>query len=372
MMISFIIKIIFSNLLLFPLLGLIFFNFIEPNSIALFRVCSVIVVFIFNLFLIFLFKDKFTNQNDFKNFKFFLIVFLISSVFFFFRVLVIEPCGGWDAWAMWNAKAKDFTNLFLNEKPYKMFKETWAHPGYPTLIPLQIAFLSVNIGFFTEYVSYFLNYTYLILFFLMMMDIYSSSKNKNGVVNYIFVIPFSLIFLIHQSSDLYADYFLSILYTFIFYLYFKNKENLNSLNLTIIFFLSSCLFLIKNEGAFLFLSILFFLLLNHKINFLKFSFPALIGIILPLSLFLYYKINSPEFNPVPITIDHLKNSLTDFQRYKNVLFALIFFHGVVMYFTITILIYHFRKMKIHFLNYLFPLLIVHIIYNGIFLVTSSD
>jgi hypothetical protein len=75
----------------------------------------------------------------------FYLTFLFSLLAFIF-VTLRNPHGGWDAWAIWNMRARfifrsgeHWQNAFSNLLG-------WSHPDYPLLIPLSIIHGWVNIG----------------------------------------------------------------------------------------------------------------------------------------------------------------------------------------------------------------------------------
>ncbi len=79
----------------------------------------------------------------------FLFAFVLSSLDFTFISLKIIPHGGWDAWAIWNLRARF---LFRGgDRWVEGFNQliNWSHPDYPLLIPGLIARCWKYIGFDT-------------------------------------------------------------------------------------------------------------------------------------------------------------------------------------------------------------------------------
>ena len=318
---------IFINLILFPLWSVILINLLNPSSLNEFNLYSFILVIIFNYFLFKYFRLNIKlNINYFKN-RDLLGVFIFSSIFFFLKISQ-EPFGMWDSWAMWNVKAKDFTLDFIEGNAYRLFRETWAHPGYPTFIPLQISFISINSRNFSEFISYFINYFYLIFFLFMMIKNYSV-YNSLKIYKLVTLFPFLLISLINLSSDLCADFTLSIFFCFSIYLLI-NKEEFESQLRSAYYFLLGIIIgtlpLIKNEGIFFLFSFLLIFIFRKDFKLkLRNYLNLFIGIIFPFIFFVYYKLNAPEFNPVQLSYEHLIKVIVDVERYKIILISIVFF-----------------------------------------------
>ena len=365
---------ILINLVFFPLCSVLLLNLLKPSSLNEFNLYSFILVIIFNYFVYKYFRFNIKlNINYFKN-THLLGVFIFSSIFFFLRISQ-EPFGMWDSWAMWNAKAKDFTLDFIEGNSYRFFRESWAHPGYPTFIPLQISFIAINIRYFSEYISYITNYFYLIFFFFMMIKNYSEYKRSN-IYKLVTFFPFLLISLINQASDLCADFPLSIFFCFSIYLII-NKEEFESEYKNAFFIILGIIIgilpLIKNEGIFILFSLLliYFIHEGSKLKLRNFS-NLFMGVIIPLFFFLYYKLNSPEFNPVQISFEHIKNVIFEIERYKLILLAFVFFHTIYLFFFIPLIFLYFfiKKYKLSYLY--FTILILYILFNIIFLITPEN
>jgi hypothetical protein len=96
------------------------------------------------------------------------------------------------------------------------------------------------------------------------------------------------------------------------------------------------------------------------------------GVIIPLFFFLYYKLNSPEFNPVQISFEHIKNVIFEIERYKLILLAFVFFHTIYLFFFIPLIFLYFfiKKYKLSYLY--FTILILYILFNIIFLITPEN
>jgi hypothetical protein len=281
----------------------------------------------------------------------------------------------WDSWAMWNAKAKDFTLDFIEGNSYKFFRESWAHPGYPTFIPLQISFIAINIRYFSEFISYFTNYFYLIFFFFMMIKNFSEYKSSN-IYRLVTFLPFLLISLINQASDLCADFPLSIFFCFSIYLIINKVEfetKLRDAYFILLGIIIGILPLIKNEGIFFLFSLLliYFIHEGFKLKLRNYS-NLLISITFPLIFLVYYKLNAPEFNPVQISFNHILTIIFDIERYKLILIAIVFFHTTYLFLFIPLIFLYFfiKKYKLSYLY--FTVLILYILFNIIFLITPEN
>jgi hypothetical protein len=367
---------IFINITLFPLWSIILLNLISPASINEFNFYSFLIILIFNIiilnyFHIFL-KIKIIKFNSELILPF--GIFIISTIFYLFKISQ-EPFGMWDSWAMWNAKAKDFTLDFLEGNSYKLYKASWPHPGYPTYIPLQISFVSINLRIFTEFVSYIINYFYLIFFGYMMIRDYSIYKEFN-LYKITTFFPFLLLSLIKQASDLCADFPLSIFFCFILYLLLYKEDLVIELGVNYYFIIGTfigILPLIKNEGIFFMFFILITFIVLEKSNFnFKNSLSLLIGLFIPIIFFVYYKMNAPEVSPVVINLEHLFKVIIDPIRYKNLLLAFLLFNTIYLYLFIPFVIYYFIKYKFKFTYYIIPIILIHITFNLIFLITPED
>ena len=367
---------IFLNLYFVGLFSLFLLIFVPPGSILLFQVSSFLLILLFNIFLKKFIQFKIHNFFSY-NLKLYIepIIFLFIATFFFFFRFSQEPFGMWDAWAMWNAKSKDFTLDFIEGHHFQFYRETWAHPGYPILIPLQISFIGINIGKFTEVISYLINYLYIILFWFMMIKDYSQYSNSY-LYKLVTFFPFLLNGLINLASDLCADFPLSIYFCYVVYLilYHKDFDLYSKKYYHLILGLSiGILPLIKNEGIFFsfFITIAFFIKFFKEFNINKFLL-FLLGISFPFIFVVYYKINAPEFNPVPITKDHLLNVLINWERYMNILLAELILNVYTLYLFVPIILIYFLYKK-YKLSYLYTIILcLHLTVDFIFLITSSD
>jgi hypothetical protein len=213
------------------------------------------------------------------------------------------------------------------------------------------------------------------LFFLMILSQYLSIKSKSFLFKLGTILPFLFYFLLNQASDLCADFPLSIHFCFVYYLYFQIIEKKIQSNF-IYFFIgifTGIIPLIKIEGLFIALSFLFFLIIERKL----FRYPKpfiylLFGFSFCISFFLYYKMNAPEINPMRISLEHLRNIILDFTRYKNLFTAFFLFNSLVLYFSVPVILILYFKNSYKSLKILIPILIVYCIYNGIFLITSEN
>lgn len=64
---------------------------------------------------------------------------LTSSIIVFMHFSLYEPFGGWDAWAIWNLKARFIARGTIYWKEIFSSALSLSHPDYPLLIPLSIA-----------------------------------------------------------------------------------------------------------------------------------------------------------------------------------------------------------------------------------------
>jgi hypothetical protein len=141
---------------------------------------------------------------------------VIGAILIFLFELFQNPYGRWDAWAMWNLKAKwlvkgnDWINVFSNEI---------SHPDYPILVPLAISRIWTHKGFFSLFdpvMVAFIFFTSIILVEYGAISILKTSYQGKLAVILLTATPFFVI----DSAGLCADiplafYFITfcILYT---------------------------------------------------------------------------------------------------------------------------------------------------------------
>jgi len=144
-----------NRLVLYTLLNFLFIAMLTPLLLAiipagntvLFRMSSILIIGIFNVLIYFKAHRLFrANHDKMKTSPFFLFVILcVGSALFFIRSYY-EPHGQWDAWAMWNAKGRDYSLSFLQGLPFEIVRIDWSNANYPPFYPLQLAFVAIILG----------------------------------------------------------------------------------------------------------------------------------------------------------------------------------------------------------------------------------
>ncbi len=301
------------------------------------------------------------------------VIFVVFSILYFWKSFLFLH-GMLDAWALWNVKGKIYALNFLEGYPFQFVINHISHPGYPLVIPLDLAFFSILTGTWSFSIPIFYNYFHFLLYFYLIYR-YSINQDWNGKI-----IPILLIFaaffapgMLLIITDQCADFPIGCHLAFLFFLIFEIKAN-NIKPLKGFYFAGLCLGIILNskmEGAIILPIMLPYFLYYLRSYITKLSlFSILMGLIFYIFFFLVYKLNAPELNPVPVNFQHVFNSLISWERYFNVLKYFFLLHAFV-FFIIFILIGYFIKQKIN-LELFLPLALLHLAYSGIFIITSSD
>jgi hypothetical protein len=127
---------------------------VGPNSIFIIFE-RVLFIFLITILICYLIKTrKFTLPSEtdpeasveLKSRNLYIIFFalLVLGLIAFISLLLRTPHGGWDAWAIWNMKARF---IFRSGEYWKgVFSNWYAHPDYPLFIPLTVARIWKAIG----------------------------------------------------------------------------------------------------------------------------------------------------------------------------------------------------------------------------------
>ncbi|MBF0520210.1 MAG: hypothetical protein HQK92_10840 [Nitrospirae bacterium] len=222
-----------------------------------------------------------------------IVFFLILATFV--QTLKFNPHGGWDAWAIWNLRAKF---LFKNEAFWKDAFSSyipWSHPDYPLLLPLTVSrwwkYLGLDSVSVPQAVAFVFTFSTLILLF------YSVSHFKGTIQGVASVLAISMAFCyLKNGAQQYADipigfFFLSAS------VFVVNKDTSDDKNRMKFLILSGlCLGFAawtKNEGlifitAFMAARLVIFLLTSRLREFLKeipYFLAGMAQVLIPLIIF---------------------------------------------------------------------------------------
>lgn len=265
------------------------------------------------------------NRNVYKIF----LVTLISALFTFIFLSLRNPHGGWDAWAIWNMRARfifrsgehwenSFSNLI-----------GWSHPDYPLFLPLSIAQGWKTIGSETPIMPIVLAiiFTFSIIFLIFSSLTILRSRSQGLLAGLVLLgTPF---FIKHGASQ-YADvplgfFFLLTIVLLAFYdrLYSKNH------NLLFLAGMSAGLTAwTKNEGFLFIISIVvarsFVTIQVHGWKILlKQMRIFFIGLMPILLIIVYFKTHIATANDLISSqgLSIIFNKLIDFSRYVQILKA---------------------------------------------------
>jgi hypothetical protein len=265
-------------------------------------------------------KAAFTVRNTDRHYARNFIALAATFTFTVYFVLVASKYGGWDAWAMWNLKAKylfyanDWKNVFSPHLSY-------SSRDYPLMLPSIIAFISNAIGADTPLVPMFFSYGVSII--LPLLVYFALWKERL----YLYAILALLIFVFDSSFKLMAsaqeaDALLSLLLLLTFVLYNTLKKADDNQVYIISFVCVSCAW-VKNEGiVFMLLFSGCFIMANYKNRgALKKYFT---GAIIPLTIWASFKLCYSPANSVVAnntTVNALTAHLTDVERYAIIIKA---------------------------------------------------
>ncbi|MBD2093803.1 hypothetical protein H6F90_01370 [Trichocoleus sp. FACHB-591] len=258
------------------------------------------------------------------------LIALIVNIFSFLLLSVREPHGGWDAWAIWNMRARFIFRSGEHWRNAFSSAMAWSHIDYPLLIPSLVTRSWAYVGDETTLVPATLAavFTFSTLGFLVSSLSVLSGKKQGSIAGLLLLSsPVFIKFGASQCADIPLGFF--ILSTIVLLTY-RDIYNYNSLRknytLTILAgFMTGFAASTKNEGM-LFLvavstaQILLLPFANTKKEYrsqLKQVCLFLLGLLPLLGLLLYFKGNiapSSEF----LDSQNLKNvfsRISDFSRY---------------------------------------------------------
>jgi hypothetical protein len=268
------------------------------------------------------FKPKSFDDWLYLTLFFIFLLFLFISILGFFRNSIGGPHGQWDAWAIWNLRARF---LAMSGAAWQeIFANTaWSHTDYPLLLPNTIARYWIYAKNQSVLVPIFVAFFFAIGSVLAVFSSASTFINKKvGILSAIVLLatPF-FSFSASQYADVPLAFFILmslILVTF----YFKDKTNYSIILLAIYASLAAWT---KNEGL-LFLVVFFGLFFifnmfsekNRKKNFkniILFIFGA--ALVTSSILFMKFKL-APVSDLTPTKTETTIKKLTTISRYKTI------------------------------------------------------
>ena len=263
---------------LFLIFSLYFWIFLSFQS-----TCSVIIIYRNFSTLIRRFNCRFLLSAIGIKLLLMLVSILVITIMF---VESSKKYGDWDAWAIWNLRAK----FLLSEDVWKNSLHPglfWSHPDYPLMLPSWIAIIWKSIGFPSFIVPMLLAY-FIMLNILLVL--YSSVRIVCGELYGIIILVFLPLdfFFVAQSATQYADTLLALFILITFILFNQNK-NPSGFSYFLLGFFSASTGWIKNEGLLFFLVFSIFLLIRSRKE-RTFYISYMYGAIVPLLIIIIFKL----------------------------------------------------------------------------------
>lgn len=234
----------------FYLIPFFIISFIPYNDPLFFKISyslvSISIIYIFVRKLNFrryytIYFDKIKNNSIF-------ILLIIVLFYFNFLRWKLQVHGMVDAYVLWSGKASIITNLYLQKTNFLWSNLDWKFPSYPIALPLTLSGFSIIEGKYNYLFSnIYVNLTLLIFIYIIIMH---SVKSKGVIFKIVFS---SLIFFMfldenykYITSDLCADYPVSLYIGISCILFLKNNSKNNLIYLGLSLALASSM---KNEGV---------------------------------------------------------------------------------------------------------------------------
>ena len=255
------------------------------------------------------------------------VVFAIS-LFVFILFSFLNPHGGWDAWAIWNMRARFIFRA--GELWREAFSSLlpWTHPDYPLLIPLSIVRMWKYTGSETTVVPAILAMCF--TFSTVLLLVSSITLFRNHTQGYLAgIVLLGTSFFIQQGASEYADvplgfFFIATLVLFALY----DNLSMKSYKILIAAGITAALSAwTKNEGivflAALIVARLLAILPLHGIKgFLRQTGFFTLGLLPIMAVIGYFKIClAPSNDLVSVQGADTLSQLIDFPRYMNILKA---------------------------------------------------
>ncbi len=233
----------------------------------------------------------------------FVLLLLLTLLWFVLRSLYQYPHGKWDAWAIWNLRPRvmfRFGAQWLNA-----FSESggWSHLDYPLLLPLTIYRSWVMLGYETVVIPCIVAGLYLFSTIFLIYKVVSILRNTNQGYLAALTMLATIWFLKHSTSQFADVPFAYFICSAIVLFVLKEHYTQNSRGLILLAGLfTGCALWTKNEGWLLFIvTMLYFILpfiMMTKRDHLKVAIAFGTGVFPFLCITLFFKIKFAPQNDV--------------------------------------------------------------------------
>jgi hypothetical protein len=297
------------------------------------------------------------------------VVFVVLFIFSSYRFFHLGPSWGeWDAWAIWNLKARFLTDdenwrgIFSGQLEY-------SHLDYPLLLPSIIASVWKIIGNFDVYIPMYVSYG---IFIFLIASSFFSLKNIFLSLFFSFLLMFDLVF-VNQVSYQYADSILGLSYLLSSIVFIKYLDKPSKRYIIVLGFLSSSSVFIKNEGWIFYLLVMAFVIYrtrNRRNDFIGFLLSSVFFLFLSFAI----KYISPSSNDLfQSTFSEMIDRALSLNRLVSIIkhFAL---ESLVNFQPMFLLLIIFFSLKVHkgYEQLLYILSFTLLGYLSIYLITPHD
>jgi hypothetical protein len=265
------------------------------------------------------------------------ISFIVSSVFAVIELAKIFfelPNGGWDAWAIWNLRARF---IFFGKQDWHVSfspELSWSHIDYPLLLPSLIAGNCAVLGQYSRKVPIIIAFLFYLNLVMVFIGVVWKSKGINLALLGGIVLS-TLPDYIYQSASQYADVPLAFFFlascVLVYTSEIEGEQNLVPYLLGIFVGIAAWT---KNEGlsfvVALLLSKLIIILfatrlsLSRKLQ-IRQSMKIVLGLLLPLLALSLFKSSFPYKNDIlgHLDVSTIVNLLSSGDRYKKIFIAFV-------------------------------------------------
>jgi len=315
--------------------------------------------------------------NKFKNNIIFILLIIVLFYFNFLR-WKLQVHGMVDAYVLWSGKASVITNLYLQKINFLWSNLDWKFPSYPIALPLTLSGFSIIEGRYNFLISnIYVNLTLVSFIYIIIMH---SIKPKKLLFKIVFSVLIFFMFLDENykyvTSDLCADFPVSLYIGISCILFLKNNTNNNLLYLGLSLALASSM---KNEGVIIsiaFLAIIYLYNSKYKSINIRYILISYIIFYLPTIIFkLNYNILPNDFQTNEGLFTKILNKRLDI-IINDISYVFKFFFqyqieyqkGILPILSYFLILYGSQKQKM--LTVLYWLLVF--IYSSLFLFSSLD
>lgn len=260
---------------------------------------------------------KINIKSNLSLYILFSCVTIFSSLSIFY-LIANNPYGRWDAWAIWNLKARFLYRGDIYWQNLFSQNISWSHPDYPLLLPSTIAGLWDYYGQENFLIPIYVSLIFAIMtVFTLMTSLCLLKKEKYALLagTTLLLSPIFLLYSMYQYADIPLGFYYLI--TFVLITLFYSKKNFNYLILAGI--TSSFSSFTKNEGLLfiIIISLIFIIkiMIKNRVENLKSVLFYFLGVIPVLILNISVKIKYSLENDV---ISDTNINLT-FEKFFNLL-----------------------------------------------------